>query len=336
MKKRLVALDGLRGMAIIAIAFFWHFQHFSKNTSQYPFYVYLRWFYESGWNFVDLLFVISGFVAIYTYAQDIFDKKIGAKDFVLRRFIRLYPLHILTLLFVTFLLFYRGVLGFAPFVFQVNNVYHFVLNVLLLHGGVVTSDLSFNAPSWVVATEFWISIIFFVIVSKTTFRYGFFLCMVFFGLLIIKNNSELPILNGHMARGLVGFFLGCITYKINQQKGRVLVFCIIALVCGIIFDVLFHDRFFPPEGINSLPMLIYSLLIIFALRFRVLAHLLSLQPLLFIGNLSYVIFLIHFPIQILIDTAMKYWQLAIPLHIIFNIYVFSTIGIAWRISRYTR
>ncbi|MFC3771488.1 acyltransferase family protein, partial [Paenibacillus sp. GCM10012303] len=92
---RLSALDSLRGIAAIGVAFFWHYQHFIPQ-SESPFRSIAYWFYQYGWLLVDFFFVLSGFIFAYVYTEKIAGRTITFKQYSLLRVSRLYPLHIIT------------------------------------------------------------------------------------------------------------------------------------------------------------------------------------------------------------------------------------------------
>jgi peptidoglycan/LPS O-acetylase OafA/YrhL len=75
--ERYVTLDGLRGLAAIAVALF----HFDPALM------------PSGYLAVDFFFALSGFVLLRTYAER-FAAGLGARRFIALRLVRLYPLHL--------------------------------------------------------------------------------------------------------------------------------------------------------------------------------------------------------------------------------------------------
>lgn len=330
MKKRLIVLDSLRGIAVIGIAFFWHFRHFGLtggNVSLSPYYVQFSWVYQSGWNLVHLFFVISGFVSMYVYSQNILQNNISFGNFFIRRLSRLYPLHVITLVLTSVLQIARTFIGLSPFVFSTNDAYHFFVNMFLLHGGMIEQALSFNAPSWTVSTEIVVSVIFFFILFKTTLRYAFFLIMLMLGLFIVKHDVDLPFFNGYMAQGLISFFLGCLTFKIHevitrandQIKNRILFVLMLFSILGILYDKL---------------LFVFPLIVVLALHIGTLHKVLSLSPLVHIGNISYSIYLLHFPVQIIMDTLFQYFSLTPSVYSIFYFYIVFTFGLSWLSYRY--
>lgn len=86
------------------------------------------------------------------------------REFVVARIARLYPLHLLTLLVVSALQFGRlWWLGNFQ-IFQFNDIYHFLLNLLFISSWGLERGPSFNGPIWSVSVEvaiyavFWITL----------------------------------------------------------------------------------------------------------------------------------------------------------------------------------
>ena len=153
------------------------------------------------------------------------------------------------------------------------------------------------------------------------------------GTLILKSELNLPFFNPNIARGLVGFFTGCIVYKLNEiftQKRKEnqyfpLYFFIVTAVIAIIIDLHINYSIFHIDRYQSSPVMIYPLIIMMVLNIDILNKLMSLKPLVFIGSISYSIYIIHFPIQILIDTAAKYFGFTTHSYYVFFLYIATTI-----------
>lgn len=83
--------------------------------------------------------------------------------FVVSRFSRLYPLHLATLLFLVLLVpIIHALLG-ADFVYQYNDWYHFFLNLVFAQYWGFEHGYSWNGPSWSISVEVALYILFFVV-----------------------------------------------------------------------------------------------------------------------------------------------------------------------------
>ncbi len=109
---------------------------------------------------VDFFFVLSGFVIAKTYLTKVQDGA-GYRRFMWRRFARLYPLHLLTLMvgIAGSMVIGTGQLqpGTNPEVFSTTAI---LANLTLTHSLGVTSYGSFNIPSWSISAEMFVYALF--------------------------------------------------------------------------------------------------------------------------------------------------------------------------------
>lgn len=135
----------LRGIAAVAVLF-WHYQHFFMGgsllhgppppgmiipRSDQPSYSILWPIYEHGFWAVQAFSIISGFGFPQVYAG----RKVDGRKFAIARFVRLYPLHLITLLAVTIAQFLSKKLDGGLQIVSYNDLYHFILNVFFVGAG---------------------------------------------------------------------------------------------------------------------------------------------------------------------------------------------------------
>jgi peptidoglycan/LPS O-acetylase OafA/YrhL len=151
--RRFVVLDFYRFVASLGV-FIFHLKLIDKNISP-------------SWNgsfglFVDMFFILSGFVISYSYPS----KSTGAQSyfrFMIRRVARIYPLHVLTLfIFVAITL--LGVVDST----STGNLSDFFYNLFLVQAWGVTDHLSFNTPAWSISAELFCYILFPVLMLIAT------------------------------------------------------------------------------------------------------------------------------------------------------------------------
>jgi len=159
--KRFHSLDVLRGLAALAVVL-WHWNHFfagapfsPADTRLQPLYPLLRVPYTGGYAAVDFFFCLSGFVFFWLYGEALASRAFTVFAFARARFARLYPLHLLTLLVVLVLqkVLFRPRFGFE-FIYQ-NHLsdFFFQLGLAMTWFGGHVNWLSFNGPAWSISME---------------------------------------------------------------------------------------------------------------------------------------------------------------------------------------
>jgi peptidoglycan/LPS O-acetylase OafA/YrhL len=311
---RLKPLDTIRGIAALIVAFFSHYHHFDHqmNPVDQPLYSVLGIFYENGWNMVDLFFVLSGVVFSYVYGKKIRDSKISAREYSVFRFSRLYPLHLATLLFVAALFIFGVFRGFGIFVYPESDLKYFVANVFFVQSGITPWTWTFNGPAWSISCEIIAYISFFLI-----FKYFYKWRIPIAGSLIVVGfvfrhwHTHLIIINSDIGRLLMGFFVGILIYealfseKLTQTH---FVFISVGLLSG--FAVAFYLR--PSAWSYPAVVFLYPGLIIAAIKFNVFNSILSQRGLTYLGDISYSVYLLHFPVQLAIFTLTKQFHIDLP------------------------
>jgi peptidoglycan/LPS O-acetylase OafA/YrhL len=151
-RDRYLAVDGLRFLAALGIVIH-HYVLITDNAA-------LRALFARNYLFVDFFFVISGFVIFHTYADKLTDVA-AYGSFLKNRIARIYPLHLAT--FCVFLIFsftiWRG-RGDIDFV----SPSAILPNLALVHAWDTTSRPTFNFPSWSISAEWFVYLLFPVVV----------------------------------------------------------------------------------------------------------------------------------------------------------------------------
>ncbi|MFA6153098.1 acyltransferase family protein [Mesorhizobium sp.] len=153
--QRFLVLDSWRGICALLVALF----HFPTGSM-----VSQSAFIGSSYLFVDLFFVLSGFVIASSYGDRLNQPEDVAR-FTLVRFGRIYPLHLFMLAAFAGFELLRLVLpqlhgtGAAPFTggFDIKSL---LANLLLLQGVGFEDQLTWNAPSWSISAEFFAYLLF--------------------------------------------------------------------------------------------------------------------------------------------------------------------------------
>ena len=308
-KKRLLQLDSIRGLAACAVAFIWHYQHFApQNVS--PFSQKLGLLYSYGWLGVEVFFILSRFVFCYVYNDKIQNNEISFSRFMKLRFCRLYPLFFITLIVVALGQIYRTSSLGSSFIYVNNDVYHFILNLLFLQSGWFEKGFSFNGPSWSISVEFVCYIIFYILTSKIKnkkIRLTIDVLIALLGVFLIKAQLNYPLFNDKMGRGFLCFFVGTILYEINclisksKYKNAVLIGCFAILLTLFALVKLFTVSILGNVQL-LLSILIAPTLIIICLNSKIVSKVLNFMPIVYVGEISYSIYLWHFAVQLFINT----------------------------------
>ena len=156
--RRFEALDSWRGLCALLVVVFHLNQdiHWSLLDAQ---------FVHRFDRFVDFFFVLSGFVIASSYERRL-GQGYGIVAFALRRFGRIYPLHLVTLAaMLAFALLRRPLvegrfdqsLVFNGGIFDASAIF---TNLTMLHGVGFENHLTWNYPSWSISAEFYTYLLF--------------------------------------------------------------------------------------------------------------------------------------------------------------------------------
>ncbi len=268
---------------------------------------YLRY----GYLGVNFFFMLSGFVMAFTYASAIGDKQFSRKNFLIKRAIRIVPLHYFTLLLITPVV-VKSVLddgGFTAhhtFQFLVKLGAHLTLTQSFIPA--IPYYFSFNAPAWSISDEMFFYVLFPAIVAfifrKGLIRsYAFYLVLLAIALImmtVIQNfngmhwlfyiNPFIRILDFIMGIFLF-FFYSIIRYSNKMNSSRATLLQFTSLIVPVLFFM--GIEYVDSAYTNSLYFYIPMALMIFSFAFSegTLAKLISGRTWVFLGEASYSFYL---------------------------------------------
>lgn len=302
-KERLHELDSLRALAAIGVIA-WHYtNHFHAS----PFPGLMAPFYGHGLLLVDFFFVLSGFVLARTYWTE--QRSPNFLSNLRDRIARLYPLHFVMLCLVAIMqwvLVHR--LESPPFIYIFNDKREFALNLMLLNRTGLEHGFSFNAPSWSISAEFVVNVVFLAAISTRRKLFSVLMGAGFVVALaaIFRNglisDATLFGIDNDIFRAMFGFCIGVALFRVNDVFDKVTiprpgydVLAVLSTACFLYYCA--SSRFS-----NSLDLVItlvcFPTLIVGAMRGTVVNKVLKLAPLVFLGSISYSIYLVHFPMQL--------------------------------------
>lgn len=145
--KDLPVLTSLRFFAAMVVVIH-HFRYFTPFDP-----LAYTGFLHEGYLAVDFFFILSGFILTHVYGPEWRAGNMRVRDFVARRFARIYPLHFVTLLFMVVVAltpFRFGPVGLWPGEFPLLSLLN---NFLMIQSWGMEGGLTFNVPSWSIAAE---------------------------------------------------------------------------------------------------------------------------------------------------------------------------------------
>jgi peptidoglycan/LPS O-acetylase OafA/YrhL len=308
---RFEALDSWRGVCALLVAAF-HFPlagALSQNA-----------LVRGSFLFVDFFFVLSGFVFAHAYGARL-SSGTGLGGFLITRFGRLVPLHLFMLLVLFVLELVRWQfpeLGNGNDVFAGRNTLGGLLaSILMVHSAGVTDQLIWNTPSWSISAEMLAYILFgcMLVLARGGFKIlAAFIALV--SLIILYRYGANFIEETHdlgAIRCFFGFSIGLLTHSLylkakarNPKNGQgAVVWTIVEVVT--ITAVIWFVSYFNAGVFNLLAPIVFAVtVLVFARESGLISKVLLTKPLLYLGTISYSIYLTHLTIQASLYALARY------------------------------
>lgn len=275
---RILELDALRGIAALSV-FFYHASIYYKES------IYFSLF-RFGLTGVDLFFIVSGFV-IFSSIQN--KTRI---EFLKSRFLRLYPSYwfAVTFTFILIIIKYydKGILNQIP-------IKEYLVNLTMIQEFFDIQNL--DGPYWTLYIELFFYLIVFVFLKNER--------LLFITLLIIISLKTISILRIYKIPDYLSstpissfgalFLTGMFFYKYKITKSIKFIMGVIA--CFIIQFIIyyFHYSYNKSTDINFYEHIVF--LILYFLTFYLLVSnkllFLRYKPIILLGEISYILYLIH-------------------------------------------
>lgn len=218
---RFKALDSWRGICALAVVFF-HFP-IAGPVREFPLFAH-------GYLFVDFFFVLSGFV-IATAWEGRLTENDQTWRFLLRRFGRLWPLHVTLLAAFVGVSLIEGDLGHD----ERHSFGAIFTNLFLIHGLGLHSDLTWNGPSWSISVEAALYVVF-AMLALLRWRVWAYFAIIAGSLVALAAwapHGMASTFDFGVFRGLAGFFTGALLTRLPPLKLRLAAEVAVVLATGI-------------------------------------------------------------------------------------------------------
>lgn len=251
--------------------------------------------------------MLSGFVIAASYGRRLSEGFPFGK-FLLLRLGRVYPLHAVMLL--VFLVFEIGLATFAAPVSDriaftgSNTLSLLAYSILMVHTFVGPDGLTWNGPSWSIAVEVWTYVVFGLL-----FRFAGRWMLPIAAAIVVAAPIYLSFAtdrylnvfhDGALARCLYGFAIGVFAHWLISRKRRLtftpVIFTLIEIV-AVVAVVWFISIAGAGPLMLAAPWLFLVTILIFAQEGGYISRFLKLSPMVFVGMLSFSIYMIHVFVQ---------------------------------------
>ncbi|QDY42156.1 acyltransferase family protein [Candidatus Pantoea soli] len=278
-------LTSIRGLFALYVA---TYHIFPRNNS----------FLANGYLSVDLFFVLSGFIMSYVYWNK-FSFKISTKDYFLYlkgRFARVYPLYVFIIIMTSILYFKNNIP--LPDLSEYSILFLFLQSIFNVHNNLISH-------AWSIAVEFIAYCIFpfaiFLLSKKhSIISLSAVIAIAYTGLYMASFKGywgPLDVVGGEFAivRCLSDYALGIVSFFAFQIaearfKGRTLE---VALVLSMALAFYFLNS----RGYDVFIVALFAVIIpLLAASKGIIYKSMSLSPMVYLGEISFSIYLIHYPL----------------------------------------
>lgn len=295
-------LDGLRAVAVISVLLY----HVKFSLFGYE-------VFKGGFLGVDIFFVLSGYLITTIIFSQMNAGIFSLKDFFIRRIKRILPAMIIVLLLSSVLAFYFLLPdSLVVYVKTLLASLFFVSNLYFFGEDTYVSDSSEYKPllhTWSLSVEWQFYLIFpFLCIwlfKKFKDKKLTIICSLFLLSLVLSNilayrqpNFAFYMLPSRMWELMAGSIVAIIILenKLNISKFYYKTLPIVGFILIILSIVFIDDGMLHPSVITLIPVLGTCLIVLFSREKDAASYFLSLKPMIFIGAISYSIYLWHQPL----------------------------------------
>jgi peptidoglycan/LPS O-acetylase OafA/YrhL len=325
---RIKQLDGLRGLAAIMVLAL----HFPVENSLLT----NNFIVRQSWLFVDFFFVLSGFIISTNYYNKLYSFE-TLKEYIKKRFLRLYPLLFFTVVFFFMYTLIGLSLGLKADAFPISFYIRETFDSLLFLNStkILGETQGMNPPSWSISAEMISYLVFGAsMILFRNIKILIFIMIISLSLLFMIYRNDYAFQNGDFGfvRGLFCFNVGVLTYIASRKKlyktDKFEMPAIIFFLVALYLTYINKGNF---ERIQYIIMPFLYALIVYIFKFSngIISKKLNNRFFQFLGKISYSIYLNHYLIvTVLFQVFLNVLKLPImePYSTLFFIvYIFLTI-----------
>ena len=315
---RLIGIELLRFAAAFGVLI-WHYQNFLIGAPDHPavimeaqpLYALLGPLYVHGASGVQLFWCISGFIFTWKYVDPINAGLVSFGRFMWLRFSRLYPLHLATLLLVALLNGLYFARHGAYFIYQINDLKHFLLQLCFASYWGFQADNSFNGPIWSVSVEILVYFLFFAIARRVRGTVWTDIGIIVVAAILYAALRRFADIKLEVFGATTFFYIGAAACRIHgwlialpAARQRQAGWALLGIVLAAYGLVALHVLKMAGASLVLFPAAI--LLSQLAIRPRSQSAVAAIGA---VGNLTYASYLIHFPLQIAIVLVLERWSI---------------------------
>lgn len=292
--------DYLRGIAALGVFLFHRFEQ-----SPIPFVAH-------GYRWVDVFFILSGFLLSYVYSNT----KVSRFQFIIKRIRRIYPL-----LFYTTVISFLGQLYFGRILPEKNTLYSLIDTLLLCNSTPLFGVYNFgHVVSWSVSAEMFAYCVSAVVWNqKSKIKLVIWSFVVIFGIIFLWNRGLIQEVRFGFIRGLIGYGVGVIAFNMSRLK--------VNQSFNIFFVLCFLSSFYVANDNFSLLIMYVSLGMLMPILFDKESNLRIPKSsiLKYLGLRSYSIYLNHNILLFLLVMLPKFWWCSLIFWLVYNEIVYKLV-----------
>lgn len=279
-------LTGLRGIGAIWVMLFHLF--FGSDV----------WVLSHGYLGVDIFFVLSGFILSHVYTPQLRETTPSSyAKFLKLRLARIYPLHFVSLTVLGLIVLF--VPGFAERYKSAERLFSgdaFVASLLLVQNWIYWPPLAWNGPSWSLSAEWFLYLLFplflpFVRHIESGMLALVLGCATLLALLAVAAAKSIPLDAAGtpgMMRALFEFTAGCLFFRAHVAGIAAIRQVGLIALCWAISST------YAQSISNATALFASAAAVLLAARGSgPVAWLLSRRPMLFLGEISYSLYMLH-------------------------------------------